>query len=217
MATNREWRQVFALAVVALVGGMAGVAAQSPDQPKLHTHQCDMEAVMWPTTLDVTDPLAVFAFVLDNVPDRIKVCPTENYYYFTFMHNSAAYAGHIRLDASDRDQGKAQFSYNEQTTSWLDDAPGQSRVLDAASGVKLEKLECFRYRLSYKRKNVVFELNNRSQVKPPAIALAPKKEFIGPVFNDSRIRFFPVYKIAINDFFYILNETARVADDFVRD
>jgi len=196
---------------------MAGVAAQSADQPKLHTHQSDTEAVMWPTTLDVTDRVAVFAFVLDSVPDRIKVYSAETYYYFTFMHNGAAYAGNIRLNAGNRDQGKAQFSYNEQTNGWLDNARGQSRVLDAASGVKLEKLECFRYRLSYKRKNVVFELNNRSQVKPPATVLAPKKKFIGQVFDDFGIRFFLVYKVAINDFFYILNETARVADDFVRD
>ena len=61
---------------------------------------------MRPTTLDVADPMAVFAFVLDSLPDRVKVYPTENYYYFTFTHNGVDYAGNIRLDASDRDQGK---------------------------------------------------------------------------------------------------------------
>ena len=54
-----------------------------------------------------------------------------------------------------------------------------------------------------------------SQVKPPAAALAPKEEFIGPVFDDSGIRFFLVYNAAINNFLYILDETVKVADDFV--
>ncbi len=146
----------------------------------------------------------------------MKVYPTENYYYFTFTHNGVAYAGNIRLDASDRDQGKVQFAYYEQTAGWLGDTPGEFRVLDAASGVKLEKLERFRYRLSYKGKSVVFELNDLSQVKPPATALAPKEEFIGPVFDDSGIRFFLVYNAAINNFLYILDETVKVADDFAR-
>jgi len=192
------------------------VYAQAGDPPKPHTHQSYMEEVMRPTTLDVKDPLAVFAFVLDSLPDTVKVYPTENYYYFTFTHNGVAYAGNIRLDASDRDQGKVQFGYYEQTSGWLDDTPGEFRVLDAASGVKLEKLERFRYRLSYKGKSVVFELNDLSQVKPPANALAPHEEFIGPIFDDSGIRFFLVYNAAINNFLYILDETVKVADDFAR-
>jgi hypothetical protein len=175
-----------------------------------------MEEVMRPTTLDVKDPLAVFTFVLNSLPDRVTVYPTENYFYFKFTHNGVEYAGNIRLDASDRDRGKVQFGYYEQTTGWLDDTPGEFRVLDASIGVKLEKLERFRYRLSYKDKSVIFELNDLSQVRPPATALAPKEEFIGPIFDDSGIRFFLVYNAAVNNFLYILDETVKVADDFAR-
>ena len=39
----------------------------------------------------VDDPMAVFAFVFDSLPDRVKVYPTENYYYFTFLHNGMSY------------------------------------------------------------------------------------------------------------------------------
>ncbi len=208
--------ELFTLVIAALASGVAGAAAQSAEQPRLHTHQSYMEEVMRPTTLDVKDPLAVFAFVLNSLPDTVKVYPTENYYYFTFIRNGVAYAGNIRLDASDRDQGKVQFDYYEQTTGWRDDTPGEFRVLDAASGVKLDKLDRFRYRLSYKSKSVIFELNDLSQVKPPTTALAPKEEFIGPIFDDSGIRFFLVYNAAINNFLYILDETVKVADDFVR-
>ena len=209
--------RAFGFAFAMLANAMTAAAAQPTDAPRLHLHQDYMEAVMRPTTLDVADPMAVFAFVLNSLPERVKIYPTENYFYFTFTRNGLDYAGNIRLDASDRDQGKVQFAYYEQTTGWLDDTPGEFRVLDASNGVKLEKLERFVYRLAYKDKSVVFELNNLSQVRPPASALAPKEEFIGPVFDDSGIRFFLVYNAAINNFLFILDETIKVADGFLND
>lgn len=211
---SRMPRRLVAISIAALASGIAGAAAQSADQPRLHTHQSTMEEVMRPTTLDVKDPMAVFSYVLKSLPDRVKVYPTENYFYFTFTHNGAPYAGNIRLDTSDRDQGKVQFGYYEQTSGWRDDTPIEFRVLDGSNGVQLEKLERFLYRLSYAGKSVLFELNDLSQVRPPATALAPKEKFIGPVFDDSGIRFFLVYNSAIKNFLYILDETVKVADDF---
>jgi hypothetical protein len=206
-------RQFLVIALMLL--GCGAAAASEP--PKLQTHQSYMEDVMRATTLDVTDPLTVFGFVLDSLPERVKVYPTENYYYFKFNHRGAEYAGNIRLDASDRDQGKVQFGYYEQTTGWLDDTPGFFRVLDEKNGVKLEKIERFLYRLSFRGKSVLFELNDLSQVKPPANALAPGETFIGPIFDDSGIRFFLVYNAPVNNFLYILDETVKVADDFAKE
>jgi hypothetical protein len=197
---------------LALVG--ASAAARADDPPKLHTHQSYIEDVLRPATLDVKDPLTVFAFVLNSLPDRVKVYPTENYYYFTFELNGAPYAGNIRLDASDRDQGKVQFGYYEQTTGWRDETPTWFEVFDQSKGVKLEKLERFLYRLSYGGKSVVFELNDLSKVVPPASALAPGEKFIGPIFDDSGIRFFLIYNPAIKNFLFILDETIKVADEF---
>lgn len=202
------------IVVLLLLRSIVPAAAQSGDPPKLNTHQSYMEDVLRPATLDVKDPMAVFAFVLDSLPDRVKVYPTENYYYFTFNLNGSPYAGNIRLDASDRDKGKVQFGYYEQTSGWRDDTPITFRVLDESNGVKLEKVERFLYRLTYGGKQVSFELNDLSQVRPPATALAPHERFIGPIFDDSGIRFFLVYNSALKDFLYILDETVKVADDF---
>jgi hypothetical protein len=206
--------RLFAAAIAVLVGAVGNASAQSNDPPRLHSHQSYIEDVMRPASLDVKDPLAVFAFVLNSLPDRVKVYPTENYFYFTFELNGSPYAGNIRLDASDRDQGKVQFGYFEQTAGWRDETPTYFRVLDASSEVRLEKLERFVYRLSYGAKSVVFELNDLSQVRPPPNALAPGDKFIGPIFDDSGIRFFLVYNSTIKNFLYILDETVKVADDF---
>ncbi len=70
MRASRGLARVFALVIAALAGGLAGAAAQSGDPPQLHTHQSYMEEVMRVTTLDVKDPLAVFAFVLNSLPDN---------------------------------------------------------------------------------------------------------------------------------------------------
>jgi hypothetical protein len=96
----------------------------------------------------------------------------------------------------------------------LEETPGFFQALDASNGVTLEKLERFVYRMTYGGKSVVFELNDLSLVKPPADALALKETFIGPVFDDSGVRFFLVYNAAINNFLYILDETVDVTDDF---
>src|SRR6185437_1975218 len=204
--------RTFAFVYAVLVSAVTG-AAQS-EAPQLQLHQNYMEEVMRPTTLDVADPMKVFAFVFNSLPDRVKVYPTENYFYFKFTHNGVEYAGNIRLDASDRDKGKVQFAYYEQMSGWLADTPGFFKALDASDGIKLEKLERFVYRMSYGGKSVVFELNELSQVRPPANALTPDETFIGPIFDDSSVRFFLVYNSAINNFLYILDETVNVTDDF---
>ena len=208
--------RAFTIALAALWSGIASaqVKEQANEPPKLNTHQSYIEEVMRPASLDVKDPLAVFAFVLNSLPDRVKVYPTENYFYFTFNLNGQPFAGNIRLDASDRDQGKVQFGYYEQTAGWRDDTPITFRVLDASSGVRLEKVERFLYRLTYAGKSVLFELNDLSQARPPASALAPRERFIGPIFDESGIRFFLIYNPAIKNFLYILDETVKVADDF---
>jgi hypothetical protein len=206
---TRAW----VLALAAFCFGTA--AAQAGDPPRLETHQTYMEELLRPTALDVADTMAVFAFVLDSLPDRVKIYPTENYFYFKFTHNGLDYAGNIRLDASDRDQGKVQFAYYEQMSGWLDDTPGVFHVLDASNGVKLEKIERFVYRLTYGAKSVVFELNDLSGAEPPERALAPQEKFIGPVFDDSGVRFFLIYNSAIKSFFYLLDETVDVTDDFI--
>jgi hypothetical protein len=71
---NVHRRLVCALA--ALMAGMLAASAQVNDPPKLNTHQSYIEEVTRPATLDVKDPLAVFAFVLNSLPERVKVYPT---------------------------------------------------------------------------------------------------------------------------------------------
>jgi len=183
-------------------------------EPQLQTNQSYVEDVTRATALNVDDPMAVFGFVMSRLPERVKVYPTENYYYFGFMHNGIRYAGNIRLDASSRDDGKADFAYFEDTAQWYDDTPVKHLVLDGSRGVTIEKVDRLVYRVSYQGKSVVFALNDLSNVKPPPGALGPGEKFLGPIFDESAIRFFLVFNPKLKVFHYLLDETERVADQF---
>ena len=200
-------------AAAALFTAVATATAQNPERPKLHLHQDYMEEITRATTLDTNDPLAVFAFVLNSLPDRVKVYPTENYYYFSFIHNATPYGGNIRIERDEADKVSLHFGYYETEGEWRLETPRKHVVFDASQGVTLEKIEPLVYRVSYGGKSVVFVLNDLSEVKPPAGALAPEEKFIGPIFDDSGIRFFLVYNSKLKIFLYILDETAKVAED----
>jgi len=203
------------LATVALAITVRTAVAQNAEVPRLETNQAYLEEVMRTTALSINDPIAVFGFVLGSLPDRVKVYPTENYYYFSFVHNGRRYAGNIRLDASNRDDGKVIFAYYEDLSEWREQGPVAHVVLDASQGAKVEKLERLVYRVTYGQKSVVFLLNDLSHVQPPATVIGPNEKYIGPIFDESGIRFFLVYNSKLRIFHYILDETVKVADELV--
>jgi hypothetical protein len=204
-----------ALAAALLAATAAGAAAQdAAAPPKLHPLEAYVDEVTRETTLAVGDPMAVFAFVLDSLPDRVKVYPTENYYYFNFYHGGAPYAGNIRIEPADEGKVTVHFAYYQDWTEWYQESPLTHIVLDASRGVTVDKLDRLVYRLTYGGKSVVFALNDLSQVKPPDNAIAPGETYIGPIFDESAIRFFLVYNSKLKIFHYILDETVKVAEDF---
>ncbi len=207
----RRVRGAFAVAVLA--AAMATASAQDAT-PVLHPLEAYVDEVTRPTTLDVKDPMAVLAFVMNSLPDRVKVYPTENYYYFNFYHGGAPYAGNIRIEPADDGKVTVHFVYYEDWSEWRPESPMTHVVLDDSRGVTVEKLDRFAYRLTYRGKSVVFALNDLSDVRPPAGALAPGETFIGPIFDESAMRFFLVYNAKLKIFLYILDETVKVAEDF---
>ncbi|HMA72380.1 MAG TPA: hypothetical protein VKP67_12950 [Xanthobacteraceae bacterium] len=127
---------------------LTAILVARADGPQLFTHQSYVEETMRTTDLPLGDIKAMFAWVLGSLPDRVKVYPTENYYYFRFTHNGVSYAGNIRLDALDRDDGKVYFAYFEDMGEYRDQPLILYRVLDKTAGVIVEKVDRLLYRLS---------------------------------------------------------------------
>lgn len=188
------------------------VMAETDNRPKLTTHQGYVEDVNRATGLDVGDQLAVFAFVLDSLPDKVTVYPTENYFYFSFVHAGARYAGNVRLDNIDREKGKVHFAYFEELAEWKEQPQVKHVLLGKEHGVGVDKIDDLVWRVTFRGKSVVFQLNDLRHVKPPASAVGPDETYIGPVFDDSAVRFFLVYNRKLKLFHYVLDETAPASE-----
>src|ERR1700722_17150094 len=109
-----EYRIAGLLIALLLVTSPAAAA----EKPKLYTNQSYVEDVNNREALPIGDAKAMFAWVLGELPARVKVYPTENYYYFYFYHQGSRYAGNIRLDAATRDEGKVNFAYYVDMNEW---------------------------------------------------------------------------------------------------
>jgi hypothetical protein len=144
----------------------------------------------------------------------VNVLPTENYYYVRFVRDGVRYVGNIRLAAADRDQGKVNFSYSEEPTDWNNEPEERHEAFGSDKGVSVEKLSPLEYRVSHAGKSVTFALNDLSTVKPPAGLLTADEKFLGPVFDESGIRFFLVFNARLKVFHFMLDETEPVADVF---
>lgn len=196
--------------VTLLAAGEASVLGQ--DRIHLHTNETEIGEVLRDGGVAIDDPLAVFGVVLKNLPDRVQVYPTENYFYFRFTQKGAVYTGNIRLAAADRDQGKVNFAYNERPTDWNPDPKNRHAVLGPEQGVTVEKGRALTYRVTHAGKTVTFALNDLSGVKPPPDMMRADETFLGPVFDESGIRFFLVFNARLKLFHFILDETTPVAD-----
>jgi hypothetical protein len=204
-------RSLAAVAMAALFAAPVGTtAAQSP--PQLLTNEAMIVEARRPPAFDIKDPMAVLAYVLSSLPARVTVYPTENYYYFKFLHAGVPIAGNFRFDPRDRDKGRVYFGYYEDQADWKKDGFGQALELDDSRNVRVERVDNLLYRVTYQSMSVLFTLNDVSQVKPPVGAVGPDERLIGPVFDESGVRFFLVYNAKAKVFHYILDETAPVPD-----
>ena len=192
----------------------SGGVVKAGGSPQLSTNQQYLEEAMRPPSLDIADLKAVFDFVLASLPQRVKVYPTENYFYFNFMHAHVRYAGNLRFDVKDRDHGVVHFAYFEDLAEWKDETPVTHRIMGKTDGVEVEKIDTLVYRVTAGNLSVLFELNDLSGVKPPPGLLTAEERFIGPIFDESGIRFLLVYNRRLKIFHYLLDETATVAEQF---
>jgi hypothetical protein len=217
----QTWARLTRPGVIAC-GLLALIATAAPAQPMrgdLRTNESEIVALLRSSPLAIDDPVAVLAFVMGQLPERVQVYPSENYYYFRFVHNGVEYDGNIRLAAADRDQGVLKFAYFERSADWIDKPAGRYASLGAAEGVMVEKVAPLTYRVTLNQsvggKTVTFALNDLSQVAPPQGLLGSDEKFLGATFDESGIRFLLVFNTKLKIFHFLLDETVSVADGLV--
>jgi len=216
VTTDRHRRRSVApAALAAVLAATLGSAAFAQAPSPLDLNEQIVEKVTKAQDLDINDVKSVFAFVFKNLPDRAKVYPTEHYYYFRFGHRGVNYNGNLRFENELRDKGKLHFAYTADFSEWLPPGDTKHQLLEAKDGVEMERIDDFTYRVTYAGKTVVFELNRMEGVKPPPDAIASGERYLGPIFDESGVRFFLVYDPKLKQFLYILDETGPEADALI--
>ena len=220
-SATRMMRTLLAGTVLATGLLVAGFSVASVDsasaneaRPRVTTNQQFLEDLAIANTLKITDAASVFNMVLESLPDRVTIYPTENYYYFKFNYAGVQYSGNIRLENERRDQGQVHFAFAPEFTEWKEQDPAVFKVLTKADGVTIEKINDLSYRVSNGAKTVVFDLNDLRHVKPPASAMSADERFIGPIFDESGVRFLMVYNQKLKAFHYLLDETITPNESF---
>lgn len=190
-----------------------GLGVSAAERPRIQTDEGYIEDVLSTATLPLDDPRAMFAAIFAGLAEHVNVYPTENYYYFSFFQRGVRYGGNIRLAASDRDEGKLHFAYFEEFAEWRPRPPVTHVVLGVADGVAVRRAANLQYRVMSAGKSVLFTLNDLSAVRPAA--LAPQEKFIGPVFDESAVRFLLLFDQARRKFRFVLDESGPAADELM--
>ena len=202
----RRARRAFSLALLALIIALPqAVAANKVPPPKVGLNQDFIEGLE--SKVDVDKPDTVFALIFRNLPDTVTVYPTENYFYWRFTANSRIYWGNFRLDTHDRDQGILHLGYFEYDENGrFQDYDGWEKNMTAKDGVVLKKVSRFVYTVTYKGRTVTFRLNDIGMHPPKTGKLRPDEVYVGPVFDESGIKFHLIFNKAENFFLYMVNE-----------
>lgn len=202
--------------MAALTASQATPNAAQASSPRLTTNQSYVEKVTRMTSLDVKKPMSVFEFVHRSLPNKVTVYPSENYYYFSFMHQGQEYVGNLRLDIADRDKGLVHFAYFKKYTEWQRGADPTYGLLSKADGVTIKKAGRLAYDISFKKRNVRFELIDLSKTKPPKAAVSKDESYLGPVFDESGIQFYLIFNKRLKVFHYVLNEAVPIGETLMQ-
>jgi hypothetical protein len=194
--------------------GQVKTAVKDHPNPTVFFNQKVIDGLYSQTDFD--DPSAVFLIVFAALDEEVTVYPTENYYYFQCYSHGSTYWGNLRLDAKDRDQGiihLGYFRYDENGTR--QDRGGNEKAFSAADSVIVNLTHPLIYSVSYRGKTVNFRLNDISNERPLNSSLSTNERFVGPIFDESGLKFFLIFNSKEKHFFYILNEAGGVPEYFI--
>ncbi|MBT3070445.1 hypothetical protein KKP04_06150 [Rhodomicrobium sp. Az07] len=187
------------------------LAAADKATLKLRTNQQVIEDLTRQTPeIDMANPDAVFAAVFEALPEKAVVYPTESYYYFTFPYKGMVYAGNIRLDAWDQFDGKVHFAYFPEYAFWRKPLDPAYKKLGTEDGVDVKQIDKLHYTVTFKGKTVAFELPDLSKTKPAPGAVRDDETYIGPIWDESGVKFELVFNKPSKTFLYVLNDMPKV-------
>lgn len=207
-------RGIWLLAIAASL--LIAPTARAAENP-IRTNEAYVEEALRKPGFDITAIDEVLDYVFDSLADEVTVYPTENYYYFKFVHGGVPYAGNFRLDIADRDKGVIHFAYFTENTPHGQQVISNHRAYTADTGLAIEKRANLAYAVTRGERTVVFHLNDLSHVKPSQAEIAPGEIYVGPVFDEAAVQFFLMWNPELKMFLYVLDRSVVSEDYFETD
>jgi len=195
---------------------------QYEKEPTLITNQEYIDALytQGPDLKNVTD---VFYFLLSNLDDEVTIYPTENYFYFTLSAGGRNIGGTLTLFPEQRERNviglnyyeKGEdpdfiFAYQDKDNTWI----GNGTELGINESVLVEEIKKNRYSVTFKDRTVIFNLNDIGLKKPEKAKLTNDEEYVGPIFDESGLKFFIIFNRKTYRMYFILNEDEFVPENF---
>ncbi|MDP3895479.1 MAG: hypothetical protein Q8Q62_02265 [Mesorhizobium sp.] len=180
----------------------------------VRTNEAYIDDVLRQPDFDIHSIDEVFDHVFSTLADEVKVYPTENYFYFKFLHGGVPYAGNFRLDIADRDQGVIHFAYFTENNPFTEQQISDHRAYTTEFGVSVERKDALTYAITRQGRTVTFRLNDLRHVKPTAGQIGTGETYLGPVFDESGVQMFLMWNPALKLFLYVLDESLPTEEYF---
>jgi hypothetical protein len=173
-----------------------------PGEPPLFLNESFIAGLR--SSLDIDDTTAVLGNLLRRLPPKVRVYPSEHYYYFGLTASGRRIVGNLRfVPHADGEQAFLAY-YDQDDPSW-----NRYRPLDGRGDERVERLSGDSYRITLDGQAVEFVLVAIDQTPPPGV-LRPWESFVGRSQDESGLRFLLLYNREAPHFLWVLDEADAV-------
>jgi hypothetical protein len=193
-------------------GALSAASRKAGDRVLVIFHEDVIRALETRFAIEDTDRM--LELLLSRMRKDVTVYPTENYYYFRVYADGKELAGNILLSRDKIDHGTLSLNYYQVTG---DGTSGEKleygHAYSSADGLVVTNLGNGVYRIRYRSKEVRFHLNSLPPEKPGNLRLARGEAYLGPIYDESGIRFALLFDAPEQHFIYVLDPTEPPSDE----
>ncbi|MEP0843951.1 MAG: hypothetical protein HRF43_14705, partial [Phycisphaerae bacterium] len=167
--------------------------------------------------VDLDDPRAVFAYVFRSIPAQVTARPSENYLYWRFHARDKFVWGNMRLEPTDRYDGKVHFGYYEfrEELTGPEEANVRYREFGPADGVRVDKVDDFNHAITADGRTVAFAFHRLPLHQPLAFPLPDDEVFVFRTLDESGVGFHLLFNTRTRNFLFVADEDEGPLDQIV--
>ncbi len=155
------------------------------------------------------NPVSIVLHVLDNLPAKVRVLPSERYYYYRFPLGERRVSGNLRFTSAE--EGLLHVGYFDMH----DQSSMGTMTLGADDGCRVSELSDGVYEVAFRGRRVVFELALEFLEVPDDLKLEEDERAVTALLDESGYRFVLIWNETHECLYYILPPDGFVPDELV--